>query len=152
MKKCTACGEEKNQSLFYPKQSKCKECYCRQVRKYREDNIEKVLVYDRQRSNLPHRVEARLNYNTTQEGKAAGSRAKRKWAKSNLIKKAASQVIGIALRSKKIIRPDICEACLVVTKPHGHHDDYAYPMMVRWLCPKCHRLWHKENGEGKNSF
>jgi hypothetical protein len=151
MKICRACGKEKIQSLFYSGHAKCKECYCTQVRKYREENIEKVLAYDRQRANLPHRVKARLDYSKTPEGLTVGRKAKRKWAKSNPIKKGAIQLINNAIRDKKIIKPDICEKCLAVTKLHGHHDDYAYPMTVRWLCSKCHSLWHRINGEGKNS-
>lgn len=42
-----------------------------------------------------------------------------------------------------------CECCDAEIA-HAHHDDYAKPLDVRWLCPSCHRKWHEENGEGLN--
>jgi hypothetical protein len=150
MKKCIICGNEKSESLFYAKHSKCKECYCAVVRKYRKDNIEKVLDYDRLRANLPHRVEARLNYSKTTEGKKAGNKAKVRWAESNLVKRAASTIVGNAVRYGKLIKPVNCSTCNKEARLHGHHDDYAYPMVVRWLCSECHFDWHKLNGSGLN--
>lgn len=41
------------------------------------------------------------------------------------------------------MKPRHCENCgQFVEKSrnlHAHHDDYAKPLDVRWLCPKCHR-------------
>lgn len=62
--------------------------------------------------------------------------------------------IGNAIRDGKIEKKDICEECGLLPSYgslHGHHDDYAFPLSVRWLCPGCHTKWHKENGEGKNA-
>jgi len=109
-------------------------------------------AYDKRRANLPHRVKARMNYSKTEKGKAAGGRAKKAWSERNLIKRSASQIVGNAVRDGKLEKPEHCEKCR--SKPnrlHGHHDDYAFPLAVRWLCPGCHNKWHKENGEGLNA-
>jgi len=42
-----------------------------------------------------------------------------------------------------------CEKC-GAKKVEAHHDDYAEPLNVRWLCSCCHNLWHKDHGEAKN--
>ena len=109
-------------------------------------------IYDKTRANDQKRVKARYDYARTDRGREAGLRAKRKWAKSSPIKRAANIIVGNAVRDGKILKPEICEDC--GSKPnrlHGHHDDYAYPLVVRWLCPGCHNKWHKINGEGLNA-
>lgn len=35
-------------------------------------------------------------------------------------------------------------------KVHAHHDDYAKPLDVRWLCVKHHTIHHRNNGPGLN--
>lgn len=44
-----------------------------------------------------------------------------------------------------------CEVC-GDPKSNGHHDDYAKPLVVRWLCSRHHRLWHAEHGEAPNAY
>lgn len=157
-KVCFKCNVRKPLTEFYKHSgmadghlNKCKECN----KKDTQDNIKKnhdyYLEYDRERANLPHRVEARKLYIQTEQGKEALRRAKTKWREDNVIKRSASLIIGNAVRDGKILKPLNCEVCNSKPKRlHGHHDDYNYPMAVRWLCSKCHTAWHKENGEGKN--
>lgn len=143
-KECRSCNTVKNSLEFCRRtasvdglSAKCKECQ---------------KEYDRRRANLPHRVKARSDYAKTEQGLAAGSRAKKAWIDRNTIKRAASTIVGNAVRDGRILKQDSCEQCK--SKPsrlHGHHDDYAFPLVVRWLCPGCHNKWHKENGEGANA-
>lgn len=63
----------------------------------------------------------------------------------------AHRAVGLAIRRGDLQRMP-CEACdsrSVYT--HAHHDDYAKPLEIRWLCAGCHAKWHAINGEAKNA-
>ena len=141
MKKCSKCGIEKDESDFQKRMaskdfltSSCKAC---------------LKEYDKKRDQDPRRIQAKKNYLKTEKGKAARKRAQKKWLNSNPIKRAVHIQTGNAIRDGKLIK-EPCESCgeKIV---HAHHDDYAKPLDVRWLCSKCHEKWHKENGEALNS-
>ncbi|WP_299079039.1 hypothetical protein [uncultured Paraglaciecola sp.] len=143
MKYCRTCKIYKQISEFGKRtasidglSSKCKICQS---------------LYDKTRSNLPKRVNARLQYAQTEKGKSAGNRAKKAWEARNAIKKGASTIVNNSIRDGRIIKSNNCESC-GISNVHiqGHHDDYAKPLEVRWLCPKCHTAWHKANGPGLN--
>ena len=158
-KKCFKCGEVKSLSSFYKHAqmkdghvNKCKECNKSDVRNNYIVNIDHYKEYERGRAMLPHRVECREKYQATDAGKEAVIRSCKKWAVNNPIKRLASHSVNNAVRDGRLYKPDTCESCK--SKPnrlHGHHDDYAFPLVVRWLCPGCHNKWHKENGSGKNA-
>jgi len=44
----------------------------------------------------------------------------------------------------KITKPDTCSKCGAGGMIHGHHEDYAKPLDVIWLCPPCHGRIHSE--------
>lgn len=48
-----------------------------------------------------------------------------------------------------ILIPHACEDCMKdsisTAQSVAHHDDYNFPLRVRWLCNKHHRLWHHRN-------
>ena len=148
---CKKCKEEKG-AEFYSLDKTCKDCRKKRVTENRNNNAEYYKEYDRKRAHLPHRVKARLDYAQTDEGKAAGNRAKINYIKRNPIKRMAAVMVGNAVRDGKLKKPDTCEDCkLKLKRLHGHHCDYAFPLVVNWLCPGCHNKWHKENGEGLNA-
>ena len=155
---CFKCNESQPLTEFYKHSgmadghlNKCKSCAKKDTKENILKNHDYYIEYDRNRANLPHRIAGRLAYSQTEIGKEVARKAKTKWAESNVIKRSASHIIGNAVRDKKIVKPDNCEVCHVVHhRIHGHHDDYAYPMSVRWLCPKCHASWHKLNGSAIN--
>jgi ribosomal protein S27AE len=158
MKKCFKCGVLKELNEFYkhPQMTdghvnKCKECNKKDVIDNRNAKIDYYTEYDRNRANLPHRIKARKDYSQTESGKLSGNNAKKRWSANNLIKRSASYIVKNAVRDKRLIKSKTCESCGDEHyRIHGHHDDYNYPMIVRWLCPKCHNKWHKENGSGIN--
>jgi predicted DNA-binding protein YlxM (UPF0122 family) len=64
----------------------------------------------------------------------------------------AQGIIEKAVKRGIVINPQKCENCGDTgefkdgrTKIQAHHDDYNKPLDVRWLCQKCHHLWHKDN-------
>lgn len=155
-KVCFKCENRQPLTEFYKHKqmadghlNKCKTCTKKDSKENRNNNIDYYLEYDKQRANIPKRVEARIKYSQTEEGKKASRKAKEKWADNNVIKRSAHIIVRNHLRSGKLIKKYECENCGKKNcNIHGHHDDYAKPLSVTWLCSKCHANWHKENGEG----
>jgi len=158
IKTCFKCKTEKPLAEFYKHKqmadghlNKCKSCARSDTTRNRTERINYYRDYDKHRAMQPHRVAQRLQYQQTESGKLATSRARTKWLEKNPKKRAASTAVGNAVRDGRLEKPEICEECGSGGRTHGHHDDYSKPLEVRWLCPKCHYGWHKENGEAKNA-
>ena len=148
---CNKCEIEKLEE-FYKNDKTCKECRKEMVRSNREKNCEYYREYDKKRfQNDPRVKERHLRYVKTEAGKLAVKKSGENWRLNNLVKRAANVIIGNYVRDGKIIKPALCSECGKGGRIHGHHDDYAFPLVVRWLCPSCHSKWHKENGEGLNA-
>ena len=131
MKTCNTCGEDKSPDDFYKGHAKCKICYRKKVRRYRQENIEKIRAYDRNRGNrLP-----------------AGYQQKYREKYPN--KYRAHNMVNNAIRDGKLFKEPCCK-CGAEDNTHAHHDDYLKPLNVRWLCAACHHQWHANNGEGEN--
>jgi len=142
MKKCTRCGEEKDDNEFQKRSASkdgltasCKKC---------------LAEYDKIRSKSDKRKKAAAVYAKSQSGIEAGNKAKKKYISKNPIKRKAHIIVGNAIRDKKLFK-EPCEICGETKKVNAHHDDYARPLNVRWLCPAHHREWHDSNGEAKNA-
>jgi predicted DNA-binding protein YlxM (UPF0122 family) len=64
----------------------------------------------------------------------------------------AHNLVETAIAQGVLTRRNSCEAC-GATGVHAngastiqaHHDDYNKPLVVRWLCQKCHFSWHQNN-------
>lgn len=57
----------------------------------------------------------------------------------------ARHALNAAVKSGRVVKAAACESCAQVGKLHGHHDDYAQPLAVRWLCPACHGKEHRKS-------
>jgi hypothetical protein len=147
--KCKKCELKKDVSEFYANDRTCKECRKKAVRANRLSKADYYREYDRKRANNPDRVAARKAYSKTEAGKEAHKRATKKWIEKNPIKRAAHILVGNAIRDGKLLK-STCEIC-GSKDVHAHHDDYARPLEVRWLCDEHHNEWHRINGEGKNA-
>jgi len=67
----------------------------------------------------------------------------------NSIKPQAKAKVRLAIE-KGLLNRQPCEVC-EAAEAEGHHDDYAKPLEVRWLCRMHHKLWHAKHGEAKNA-
>lgn len=142
MKYCTTCETEKPKNLFGKRKAskdglaaRCRACQ---------------RVYDKARSKDPYRAEARKIYAQTEEGKAAGNKAKSAYRKRFPTKSKAHAKVGYAIRAGNLFK-EPCEVCGSNNQIHAHHDDYSKPLNIRWFCPQHHRQWHNVNGEGLNA-
>ena len=157
-KVCFKCGESQLLTEFYKHAGmadghlgKCKGCAKKDTKDNTLKNIDYYKEYDRARGYLPHRREKNKLYSQTPEGQAVARKAAAKWKDDNVIKRAAQMLVYNAIRSGKLIKGTDCADCGIVHGIlHGHHDDYNYPLSVRYLCAKCHCKWHKINGSGIN--
>lgn len=131
--RCRVCDALKPSSEYYPKQirmagdvGECKECTKARVRR-RARNNPAVQEYDRQRAKLPHRREN-------------AQRVMREWRKASPEGSRAHRALNYSIRAGKIKK----EPCLFCGRDdvHAHHRDYAKPLDVIWLCPKCHHRLH----------
>lgn len=157
IKTCFKCNTVKPLTDFYAHKrmadgrlNKCKECAKMDARSNYKSNIDYYRDYEKHRAMLPHRVAARMEYQKTESGKIAVNAAKSRFRQRNPIKYKAHCDLNNAVRDGKIEKMESCECCGTGGKIHGHHDDYAKPLEVRWLCAACHRQWHAANGEAKN--
>ncbi len=147
MKKCRKCGEMKELSEYYKHKKMfdghvniCKVCQKARISKHRQDNLERIQEYDRNRPNAQQRtVENRERmHNLTEEQKEIQiNKPKREWGKRNRHKTRAHLQTG-----RKLINPGICSRCNSTKKIEGHHPDYNEPLNVIWLCDACHKAEH----------
>lgn len=78
------------------------------------------------------------------------ARRRERWAATDRLVRRAHRAVRSALARGELVRPDVCEQadrgdCL--GKIEGHHDDYAKPLEVRWLCQRHHAEADREREE-----
>lgn len=138
--------EEKSLSCFYIHRAMldghlnfCKDCTKKRIAKHRENNLEYIQWYDRQRANYPHRKQQRLEY--WKQHPEAGKRKSKEYAQRYPEKYKAKMIFSNAVDSGMIKRKP-CVKC--GKKAQGHHEDYSKPLDVIWLCPKHHAARHRQ--------
>lgn len=72
----------------------------------------------------------------------------RRYREKYYFKVRAHRKLNLAVKNGIILRPNQCNDCGSNEYIQGHHDNYDEPLIVRWLCHKCHNKIHKES-EGK---
>ena len=150
-KKCTKCKNTKHLSEFRlatgtkRRRSHCAQCENETNKEHYRKNKEKHP--ERYLKNKKILLERVKKYQATDAAKSKARARRKKYSKKALM---CHRVIRKAIATGKIISPTVCESCGKGNRIHAHHDDYNYPLSVRWLCIVCHREWHRINGKGKN--
>lgn len=117
----------------------CKECHKKRVRQNRLEKADYYKEYDASRFKNDPRVRDRhKRYRKTDAGKESLKKARQKWVEENQEKRAAHVLLGNAVRDNRVTKPSKCESCGSGGRIEGHHEDYAKPLEVTWLCRQCH--------------
>lgn len=135
-KECFKCKTVKPLTEFYKHPAmadghlnKCKECNKNDSTKHRNQNLEKVRAYDRERGKIPERIKA-------------NTEIMRAWREEDHRRQYAHGKVSRAIKSGKLVR----SPCIRCGEPKSlaHHEDYDKPLDVMWLCQPCHKQRHKE--------
>ena len=118
-----------------PKYSESNKRYCKT---YRDKNIEKIKQID-------------LKYRENNKEKV--SLRKKKYKEKNPEKVHAGKTLAkLRIKLNKKGHIYTCEKCLSLEFVEGHHDNYHMPDLIRWLCKKCHRLFHSTHTYDKQTY
>jgi transposase-like protein len=130
-KRCPKCGVVKLASDFYASKAeadgrdwRCKECV-----KLRPRSGATAVTYAK-----------KLAQGQSAQGRAASNARNRRHRSRHPLRHAARRLLAQAVSAGRIER-EACEVC-GNGNTHGHHDDYARPLDVRWLCQRCHTQFH----------
>lgn len=120
------------------------------MRANRLEKLEQYAAYEKGRANDPDRVAARRAYIQTDAGKASKRKTTLRYRKDFPKKYTAHNAVNNAVRDSLLTSPGKCVECASEFAVEAHHDDYDFPLTVRWLCAVCHKRWHAEHGEALN--
>lgn len=139
-KECFKCKTIKPLNEFYKHSkmadghlNKCKECARNDVTNHRNNNLEKIRAYDRERGKNKERM--KISYEVTKA-----------WRQEDTRRSRAHNAVTRAIKKGDLIRQP-CIRC-GEKKSLAHHEDYDKPLEVMWLCQPCHKQRHKELKEG----
>lgn len=105
--------------------NKCKRCTKSDARKHRDENIEKIRKYDRDRFQNDEKRRAYAISSMAEHRKKHPDRYRARTALNN------------AVRDNKITKLPCC-ICGSISST-AHHEDYSKPLEVVWLCLVHHR-------------
>lgn len=154
-KPCKRCGKEKDINQFYKHSGMadghlniCIECTKKRVHRYRQDNIESIREYDRERGKSKSSADRRrkylqdLKHDFPERYRSMRRLSVNKYRQNNRDKAVAHDRVFYAVSHNKLIKM----ACVICgnANAEAHHEDYSKPLEVVWLCDKCHKKRHLE--------
>jgi len=118
-------------------------------RAYRERNAERLRSDNRERMTLKRSTAEgaerarQITRESRQRHRDEHSARDKERRRLEPVKARAREAVANALRRGRLVRPSSCSMCGTTERViHAHHDDYARPLDVRWLCASCHRKHH----------
>lgn len=113
----------------------------RYYERHKEEILKKMKEY--QKNHQEQRKETLKRY--YRNHKDSESARQKEYIENNREKYLAHTAVrGAILRGK--LHKHTCSVC-GAEKAEAHHDDYSKPLEVKWLCHKCHMMWHSQNKE-----
>jgi hypothetical protein len=119
MKRCSICGEKKENVEFYAESLKCKKCY------------------------WPAKKEKARRYWVSEHGKVARRAKHLRYKMRHPDEVRAQKAVERAVAKGKIQKGPCCR-CGKTDGVQGHHSDYGNPMWIEWFCDECHKEVHRE--------
>lgn len=128
-RKCNFCKQSKELLEFAYSRNTTVKC-CKQCKR----------LYDKERYRLNRKklLEQKKEYNQTKTGKLMNKLRIKKYMQKDRSKQNARLKVYYAKKVGKL-KQGLCEVC-GKTETHAHHDNYKFPLKVRWLCALHHRI------------
>lgn len=146
---CKKCRTEKpideftrNKNCKYGFEHRCKACAVSNAQSWAEGNRSKSRETKRRWSrNNPEKQKASEAASVARNRKKISAR-NLLYEKDNPEKKRAHRCVSYALKTGKLVKPPVCQACKKQRRIVAHHEDYSKPLVVTWVCHQCHNRIH----------
>lgn len=148
-KRCNKCLEVKpikrfhrNRLLKSGRVGVCDACRAEAAKIYRGAHKAEAAIQAAKwaKLNAEHIKKVQKKYRKTKAGKKMMLEAHRKFRREHPEKNRAVWMVGYAIERGILVRQP-CEICGEL-KVEAHHEDYAKPLDVKWLCSMHHRMTH----------
>ena len=125
--------------------------YCKECRKSfdtaysKSDKRKKALSkYNNKPERVAHMKEYHVEYMQVEENRQSKRDRQKRWpSKDPRLLKVCARKIAYEAKKCGLIKIQPCEVCGTTERLEMHHDDYAKPMDVRWLCKEHHKKYHE---------
>jgi hypothetical protein len=155
---CKSCAKKRSNEWYWKNREKSIEDRKKYYQENREESLKKwkeryLANYDeiRKKANARNRTDEQReksrirtnlwNANNREKLRAKGS----KWKKEHPEQSKAYQYVLWGVKLGVLKKPLKCERCSGLKKLEAHHEDYAKPLEVVWLCKICHENEHHKD-------
>lgn len=144
---CSICKIDKKEDDFYSYDRwRCKKCRGKKVLAWKAKNRERSLEIDKKHRDT-HKFEKRKYYAKwyKKNGRIRNVLSYEitlQWKQEHPDAIKAHRTLQYAVKTGKVIKPNICLKCYREKRLSAHHNNYSKPLEVEWLCYSCHKLRH----------